>query len=529
MKQIYNLILLLLLVLGSCSNQRYGTVLSDIDSISNDNPKLALEKLDSLYAVMDTTNVSDLMYYKLVKLKAQDKSYIPHPSIDNLNVLIKYYEGDGDKHLLPQVYYLAGTTYDELHDSPAALRYYNKALDAMNEYDNLRLRGLTYARIGYVLRFQDNYKDANASFAKSLKIDELRKDTIGVIFDLCDMGEMYLAQNKEMTAMAMYKKALGLAENAKNSAMIKHAKSKIASLCLGQENPNVHVIASYLLPILKNVEPSDQSGYYTMAFKYYSLLGIKDSSDFYGKKVLKVGNIYSKKYVCQKLLEREMCKADARLNNMYRQYKLYVDSVDFITNADAINKAHALYNYSLQEKLSMELAQEKTMRKYWLLFCIVLLGAASIVCYLYSLKVKHEKKEKDRQLKELNYMLKEARLMHENRKNAWLEMRKTHIFRMFLEKARSKVNVTVEEWNTMEKLVDENDEQFKIHLYRLYSFKPIDYQMCILIKLGFSLSDIAEIQHRSSSALTMARKRLFKKVFNKDGKAEDFDKFIVKL
>lgn len=70
MKQIYNFILLLLLVLGSCSNPRYGNILSDIDSLSNDNPKQALEKLDSLYSVMDTTNVSDLMYYKLVKLKA---------------------------------------------------------------------------------------------------------------------------------------------------------------------------------------------------------------------------------------------------------------------------------------------------------------------------------------------------------------------------------------------------------------------------------------------------------------------------
>ncbi len=123
-----NIVLYVLLVVlcVSCGNHEYPSALVAADSLCYSNPKLALEKLVHIRKDLDTTDTADWMYYRLVKLKAQDKAYIRHSDLRNINQLIAYYEGNGDKKLLPEVYYLAGSTYFDLHDSPQALDYYHK-------------------------------------------------------------------------------------------------------------------------------------------------------------------------------------------------------------------------------------------------------------------------------------------------------------------------------------------------------------------------------------------------------------------
>lgn len=116
-KNIASFILLVVLCV-SCGKHEYPSALVEADSLCYSNPKLALEKLAQIRKDLDTTNTADWMYFRLVKLKAQDKAYIPHSDLTNLNQMIAYYEGKGDKKMLPEIYYLAGSTYFDLHDSP---------------------------------------------------------------------------------------------------------------------------------------------------------------------------------------------------------------------------------------------------------------------------------------------------------------------------------------------------------------------------------------------------------------------------
>ena len=188
------LYILLVVLCASCGKHEYPSDLVDADSLCNSNPKLALEKLAKIGNKIDTTNTADWMYYRLVKLKAQDKAYIPHSDLTNLNQLIAYYESNGDKRLLPEIYYLAGSTYFDLHDSPQALDFYHKVLDCITEKDNLRLWGITHAQIGYVMLYQGNYKHAVEHFKESYLVDSVRHDTEGMIYDLRDLGYSYLVQ-----------------------------------------------------------------------------------------------------------------------------------------------------------------------------------------------------------------------------------------------------------------------------------------------------------------------------------------------
>lgn len=77
--------ILLVVICVSCGKHEYPSALVETDSLCYSNPKLALEKLAQIRKDIDTTNTADWMYFRLVKLKAQDKAYIPHSDLTNLN------------------------------------------------------------------------------------------------------------------------------------------------------------------------------------------------------------------------------------------------------------------------------------------------------------------------------------------------------------------------------------------------------------------------------------------------------------
>lgn len=105
-------------------------------------------------------------------------------------------------------------------------------------------------------------------------------------------------------------------------------------------------------------------------------------------------------------------------------------------------------------------------------------------------------------------------------------IKESEIYALFLGKIRAGQNVTQEEWDKLDKAVNDYFIDFKLKLYRICKLSDLEYQICLLLKIELSLADIAVLVHREPSALTMSRKRLFKKMFKKEGKAEKLDSFI---
>ena len=56
-----------------------------------------------------------------------------------------------------------------------------------------------------------------------------------------------------------------------------------------------------------------------------------------------------------------------------------------------------------------------------------------------------------------------------------------------------------------------------------------EYQVCLLVKVGFSPKDISILMGLSLSNISNIRKRLFEKMTGRKGAAKDFDKFIMSL
>ena len=56
-----------------------------------------------------------------------------------------------------------------------------------------------------------------------------------------------------------------------------------------------------------------------------------------------------------------------------------------------------------------------------------------------------------------------------------------------------------------------------------------DYQICLLIRLGFSTSLIARLLEVSDAAISKSRKTMLKKLCGKDGKPKEFDEYVLQI
>ena len=516
---------LVVLFFVSCTEQKYSPALVEVDSLCYSNPKLALEKLTKIRKELDTTNIADWMYYRLIKLKAQDKAYLPHSDLKNINQLIEYYEGKGDKKLLPEVYYLAGSTYFDLHDSPQALDYYHKVLDNITAKDNLRLWGITHAQIGYVMLYQGNYMIAVKHFKDSYLVDSLRNDAEGMIYDLRDLGYSYSSAEDLDSAIIYSYKALQLSLRIRNSKMANNARSSLVGIYLESHlHSKIDSVAKYIYPMLNNVCPEDRSGVYCVAMKYYNLRNMPDSMNYYIKKIERYGEIYAKhtawRLKIEAALKRNGNNEDLQIWN---QFIAYSDSVDKITKTEAVSKCQSLYDYTQREKENTRLKNENEQHRLLLVILGLSVCLVLVVFYVYYMSNKKAKDEQKRQMEELQHLLDKSASQISSNKEALTRMKGTKIYSLFLAKIKENQNVNQTEWSELD---NEHFVDFKLKLYRICKLSDLEYQICLLLKLELPLSDISAIVHREPSALTMSRKRLFKKMFKREGKAEELDSFI---
>lgn len=252
-----------------------------------------------------------------------------------------------------------------------------------------------------------------------------------------------------------------------------------------------------------------------------------DSVNYYIKKIEQYGEIYAKYSACCLKIESALKrKGNNRDMQTWNQLICYRDSVDKITKTEAVSKCQSLYDYTQREKENVRLKSENEYHK----LLLIILGLSAfllvILFYVYYTKNKYAKEKQQRQMEELQHLLDKSTLQVLNNKKALTRIKESEIYALFKGKIRAGQNVTQEEWNKLDKAVNDYFIDFKLKLYRICKLSDLEYQICLLLKMELSLADIAVLVHREPSTITMSRKRLYKKLFQKEGKAEELDVFI---
>ena len=86
-----------------------------------------------------------------------------------------------------------------------------------------------------------------------------------------------------------------------------------------------------------------------------------------------------------------------------------------------------------------------------------------------------------------------------------------------------------DDWQQIETHVRKLYPGFTSQLRGLHAMSELEYQVCLLIKLRITPSDIATVLARDVSTISTVRSRLYKKVFGQKGGARQWDDFILSI
>ena len=570
------IIILLPLYFLSCDSKPYPQVLQLADSLANTCPDSAIVLLEQFKNSASQESKETQMYYQLLTIKARDKAYITHTSDSLILEVLHYYEKRKDKKHLPEAYYYAGRIYRDLGDAPQALDYFFKAIDAFSNYNrNNKLMSRIYSQIGTLYLYQEVYDKAPDVFDKAYKCNILARDSIGMTYNLRDIGRAFSTQQQIDSAIHYYKKANLLAEKIQN----KHLKCIVnnelsgyySKLGMYQEAYQTMQIASSL------VKPQNRPAQYTVSARYYYHIGQLDSAAYYYSKLLLVNNCLYKQGGYQGLANIARYKGEyKKALSYFDKYIVYSDSVQDITQSEVIRKIHALYNYQYKEKENNRLQHLANNYQIWNIIFISFFISLTLIFAVYWQYHKRKKQEElaqqrrikrmqeeqynqslacieenRRQIKKLEQSLQSAEIIksslnqdllnlqkklieksneqiiakQEFREQGISILKKSPIYHKFLE-AEQGIKIKKEDWQELTHSINEAYTDFTLRLLDLYPMKTIEMQVCLLIKIGVPPTQIAYITSHTKQAITSIRKRLYKKVFNMDGSPEDWDIFI---
>jgi DNA-binding CsgD family transcriptional regulator len=89
---------------------------------------------------------------------------------------------------------------------------------------------------------------------------------------------------------------------------------------------------------------------------------------------------------------------------------------------------------------------------------------------------------------------------------------------------------SLSDWKELKTVISQEIPDFHEKLQTdSYQLSDNEYDICMLIKIQTSCSDIARLLQCSRSNVTHIRERIFKQLFSKNGKADELDEYIMSL
>lgn len=563
-------------LLAACDHERYPNKLVAADSLANTHPDSARKVLANMAADTVMMKKSQLMYYKLLTLKADIKSIIKQTSDVRAREILGYYEHEGDQRLLPYAYYYSASVYRDMHDAPQAIEYYQKVIDTLPNDVDLQLKSYTYNQIGKLFLFQSLYGKAAEFFYKSYQVDSIRKDTFDMFFSFIDMSIAY--ENSDITKClnCLHKAELINMEGKLN--LDYNVDYRLSVIYSDKKEYDSALI--YIQEPLKNVAFTDSSAVFSVARKIYFGKGMLDSAEYYSLELMRMGSIYAKKNSSRTLGNIAFANGDTASGFKYMHlYDCWADSVEKIDAKRALANASSLYDYKIRERENTELKTERRNYIVGIFFLITISCVVITLLIIHSFRNKqkqqkqkltifllkklgkeqkeqneNEIKTREQEIKVLTKKLQETDKKNENLK-IQIEEQKEELRRVIKNKnkgitkpneqerkllnsrayflAKSKVEegkpILFSEWGKIENELDCLLVDFRYILYQTYSMSKLEYHICLLVKMGFNNSDISTLISRQPNAVSLSRKRLYKKLTGIEGKAADLDEYIKSL
>lgn len=564
---------LLLLAIVSCGRRNDGLpALQRVALLANTQPDSAMALLDSLRDSIFLQPRSVRMYYDLLTVKARDKAYIRHTSDSLIRSVLRYYERQDDKKHLPETYYYAGRVYSDLGDAPQALNYFIRASETADgkDYD---LLGRIYSQIGTLYLYQAVYDKALPVFRKCYQYNLLEGDSTALVYAIRNIGRTYSVLNQVDSALYYYKEADSLAIKLGSNFLRRRVNGELSAYYtqLGMYKEAYESMFMERQKIGKN----DTASFCCTAARYYFSVNQIDSAYYYSKRMTEMERYSYKKEGYEGLARIARLRGNyEKAFEYFDKYLVYADSTSELVRTEAVRKINALYNYQLREEENNRLQMQNRQQKNYIVW--ITASMVVVVALFFAYRQNRKRKEEGRinQLQKLKALeeqkYRQSQEFIEENKKRIAELEKElqaskivqnqpqqellHARKQSLEKDNEQVeayrrleaeavkaletsdifrkchevdgNLSVEDWQTLTAAIDSTYSQFTHRLKDLYPVSEVELQVCLLLKIGISSTRIAQLVLRSKQAVTSIRKRLYKKVFGREGTPDEWDQFI---
>lgn len=583
MKEKVIYLLLILLILASCAgNRKYDDLMQRADCImdaDDDSAKVAIRMLDGIKPQLPEFSQSQKMRYELLRHKAMNKACITFKSDSVMKEVVDYYDHHGSANERMLANYVLGCVYRDMHETPMALEYYNKATEQADttaadcDYGTLYR---VYSQMGFLFSKQYLPYQLLDAFGKAVKYAYLAKDTLNAIINY---------QNRENAYSYLGNKDSVIAINLHAATMFKQIGNNYAAAIAFGCNYNYYVEKEDTLNALKTFKAYFSTGYegnseyedskaYVLCQKgtYYMFTAQLDSAYNNLQQSLRLCKSYSIKAATTKALAQYYAKVNqpAMAMKYALQSSEYNDSDLIEARKTQLQQVQAMYDYSRNQEVAKR-AEQKAKRSMQMNYMIVLacIMLFLLLSYIYRKQLALKKKKiavskllyEDSLLKLKRLQDEKAKLVSENdnklaqiitekektinklkaeindiqekyslssMSDVELALMDSSIYKKikFIE-VHPKKNMSEEDWKELADTVEKAIPNFIQRLKNKLSDK--DYQICLLIRLGFSTSLIARLLDLSVAAISKSRKTMLKKICGKIGKPKDFDEYVLHI
>ena len=583
MKEKVIFLLLIIMILTSCAgNRKYDDLMKRADSIMNvndDSAKVAIRMLDGIKSQLPEFSQSQKMRYELLRHKAMNKACITFTSDSVMKKVVDYYDNHGSANERMLANYVLGCVYRDMYEAPMALEYYNKATEQADttaadcDYGTLYR---VYSQMGFLFSKQYLPYQLLDAFGKAVKYAYLAKDTLNAIINY---------QNRENAYSYLGNKDSVIAINLHAATMFKQIGNNYAAAIAFGCNYNYYVEKEDTLNALKTFKAYFSTGYegnseyedskaYVLCQKgtYYMFTAQLDSAYNNLQQSLRLCKSYSIKAATTKALAQYYAKVNqpAMAMKYALQSSEYNDSDLIEARKTQLQQVQAMYDYSRNQEVAKR-AEQKAKRSMQMNYMIVLacIMLFLLLSYIYRKQLALKKKKiavskllyEDSLLKLKRLQDEKAKLVSENdnklaqiitekektinklkaeindiqekyslssMSDVELALMDSSIYKKikFIE-VHPKKNMSEEDWKELADTVEKAIPNFIPRLKNKLSDK--DYQICLLIRLGFSTSLIARLLDLSVAAISKSRKTMLKKICGKIGKPKDFDEYVLHI
>lgn len=385
--------LLITLLMMSCSNSNDNHLdkMEQIKEIGNENPQQALAMLDSLD--IDIRNENDYARHKydLLRIRLNDKAYNLPISDIMIKQLIPYFEENGSIPEKQEVYFYAGSTYRDLQDTPRALEYFFKSLDCALDYnddcDPIMLRN-TYSNLNYLYYTVKDY--TNALLMGFKELESCRQTKTDIVLPLIHIGATYHALDSVQCTEAALDSAYAYIIQ---SGDISRYQESLVFLLYHYSYLKKSQKAKRCIKLIRSNPLVEFNANSCMAFAwYYKSLEKNDSAIIFLKRVLEDGTDVNNMYDAAKYLFFMHSKmGDIQNACKYAEdYMQLSDSLDFGKRQELAATVNNQYQYHLDQKKEQKLKDEK--QKYENSLVFVSLTALLLASIGYILHIRRRNK-----------------------------------------------------------------------------------------------------------------------------------------